>query len=227
MSYRDLIPSRLGGRYIASHIIVGPGGQVADWVHYHRVTLQLIYVRKGSVRVVYEDQGDPFEISEGDLVVQPPLIRHRVLECSSGAEVIELSAPALHETVADHELVLPNRRRRRLFGNQRFLWHRAAATRWTVWNGAEAQESAALLATARLADVRTIRRGRASTLDVPAHDGELVFAFILEGRGLVNGTSLGRADAFVMPPSLPWSINDMTEDFRMLHITTAPLDGAA
>src|SRR4051794_37933644 len=33
MDYRDLIPGRLGGRYIASHIILAEGGPVADWVH--------------------------------------------------------------------------------------------------------------------------------------------------------------------------------------------------
>ena len=37
MLYRDLIPSRLGGRYIASHITIAEGGPVADWVHFHRI----------------------------------------------------------------------------------------------------------------------------------------------------------------------------------------------
>src|SRR4051812_46920367 len=37
MRYRDLIPSRLGGRYIASHISIAEGGPVADWVHFHRI----------------------------------------------------------------------------------------------------------------------------------------------------------------------------------------------
>ena len=44
----------------------------------------------------------------GELVLQPPLIRHRVLESSPGLEVVEISAPALHETFADHDLKLPN-----------------------------------------------------------------------------------------------------------------------
>lgn len=56
MLYRDLIPGRLGGRYIASHITIPAGGPVADWVHHHRVALQLIFVRRGWVRVVYQDQ---------------------------------------------------------------------------------------------------------------------------------------------------------------------------
>src|SRR6186713_894260 len=51
MHYRDLIPGRLGGRYIASHISIAEGGPVADWVHYHRIAVQLICVRTGWVRV--------------------------------------------------------------------------------------------------------------------------------------------------------------------------------
>ena len=68
----------------------------------HRASDDL--VRSGWVRVVYEDEGEPFVMEAGDLVLQPPLIRHRVLESSPGLEVIEISAPALHETFADHEL---------------------------------------------------------------------------------------------------------------------------
>src|SRR5207237_2474361 len=136
MLYRDLIPGRCGGRYIASQITIPDGGPVADWVHFHRVALQMIIVRRGWVRVVYEDQGEPFVMREGDLVLQPPLISHRVLESSPGLEVVEISAPALHETFADHELKLPNGERPgRMFGRQRFLRHIAADTPWTPFNG--------------------------------------------------------------------------------------------
>ena len=103
MLYRDLIPSRLGGRYIASHITIREGGPVSDWVHFHRIAFQMIAVRRGWVRVVYEDQGEPFVMEAGDLVLQPPEIRHRVLESSPGLEVVEITCPALHETFADHE----------------------------------------------------------------------------------------------------------------------------
>ena len=49
-------------------------------------------------------------------------IRHRVLECSPGLEVIEVSCPAEHETLADFELELPTPdvRPDRDFGGQRF-----------------------------------------------------------------------------------------------------------
>ncbi|MFM9121966.1 MAG: cupin domain-containing protein, partial [Actinomycetota bacterium] len=104
MRYRDLIPGRLGGVFIASHIHIPVGGPVPDYVHYHRVKFQMIYCKSGWVRVVYEDQGESFVMNAGDCVLQPPEIRHRVLESSDNLEVIEICAPAEHETFAEHEI---------------------------------------------------------------------------------------------------------------------------
>ena len=42
MHYRDLIPTRLGGSIIASHIRIPDGGPVPDMVHFHKVGFQLI-----------------------------------------------------------------------------------------------------------------------------------------------------------------------------------------
>jgi uncharacterized protein YjlB len=188
----------------------------------------LIYVRRGWVRVVYEHQGDPFVMEEGDLVLQPPQIRHRVLESSPGLEVIEISAPALHETFADHELQLPNGfDPGRRFGDQPFLRHQAARTPWTEWNGAEVQETAIRVATGGIAEVRTIRPGSAASIDFAPHHGELVFGFVLNGGARLDGAELGSADAFVIPPDRPWSVGRMSADFRLLHVTTARLDAAA
>src|SRR4051794_6765918 len=79
MNYRDLIPTRSGGRFVASHIKIPAGGEVPDYVHYHRVRFQMIFCKAGWVRVVYEDQGPPFVMQAGDCVLQPPEIPHRVL----------------------------------------------------------------------------------------------------------------------------------------------------
>src|SRR5215467_8642127 len=108
MLYRDLIPSRLGGRFTASQILIPTRGPVPDYVHYHRVRFQMIFCKNGWVRVVYEDQGPPFVMHAGDCVLQPPEIRHRVLEASPGLEVVEIACPAVHQTFADHSLPLPN-----------------------------------------------------------------------------------------------------------------------
>jgi quercetin dioxygenase-like cupin family protein len=225
MHYRDLIPSRLGGRYIASHIIIAEGGPVADWVHYHRIAFQLICVRKGWVRVVYENQGEPFVMAAGDMVLQPPGIRHRVLESSPGLEVVEIGCPALHETFADHDMALPNGDSdpSRHYEGQSFLHHVAPNAPWTEWQGAEAQETAVREATGGLAEARMIRPGAAPVIDVPPHDGELVFGFVLEGfaRLEIGGSHpLGPADCFVIPPARAWGLSEMSGDFRLLHVLT-------
>jgi len=227
MIYRDLVPGRLGGRYIASHILIPEGGAVADWVHYHRVALQLIAVRRGWVRVVYEDQGDPFVMQPGDLVLQPPEIRHRVLESSSGLEVIEISCPALHETLADHDLELPNgANSRRLFGGQAFVRHIGTAALWNPFQGGESQETSIADATQGLADVRFLRFAGSAPITFAGHDGELVFGFVLEGSaslGFGPGFALGPADSFVIPPGEPWTLSGSSADFRLLYVTTARL----
>lgn len=150
MDYRDLVPDRRGGALIASHIRIEKGGPVADYVHYHDVRVQLIYCVRGWVRLAYEDQGDPFVMTAGDCVVQPPAIRHRVLECAAGLEVIEVASPALHATHVDHELALPTPRRDRMYAGQRFAWCRAGELGGVA-------EATAGLAEIRLADELEIR----------------------------------------------------------------------
>jgi quercetin dioxygenase-like cupin family protein len=226
MIYRDLIPGRLGGRYVASLITIPDGGPVADWVHYHRVALQLIAVRRGWVRVVYEDQGDPFVMRPGDLVLQPPGIRHRVLESSAGLEVVEISCPALHETFADHELQLPNGVDAvRSFEGQRFVRH-DSDTPWAGFDGGEAQRTKIGQATNGLAEAQFVRAAGASPMRFAAHEGELVFGFVLEGAARLDfrgSFALQPADSFVIPPGEPWAIVDAPADFRLLHVTTSRL----
>jgi quercetin dioxygenase-like cupin family protein len=118
MQYRDLLPDRQGGRYIASHVRIPDGGPVPDYVHFHAIRFQIIYCYRGWVRVVYEDQGEPFVMHPGDCVLQPTGIRHRVLEASPGLEVIELGMPAVHATHVDHDLApRPGSRRPRSPGS--------------------------------------------------------------------------------------------------------------
>ena len=228
MLYRDLIPSRLGGRYIASHISIPEGGPVSDWVHFHKIALQLLYVRRGWVRVVYQDQGEPFVMNEGDLVLQPPGIRHRVLESSDGFEIVEISAPAVHATYADPRLELPNGSNPGgIFGGQRFLRHIAAETPWTPANGGEAQETEVEVATSGVAEVRTLRPRNGESLNFGGHGGELVFGFVLDGSAMLDYRGLneiGPADAFAIPPGQSWRLAHPSSDFRLLHMTTEPLD---
>jgi quercetin dioxygenase-like cupin family protein len=161
MQYRDLIPGRLGGRLIASHIRIPDGGPVADYVHYHQVRFQMIYCLRGWVRVVYEDQGEPFVLHAGDCVLQPPTIRHRVLEASPGLEVIEIGAPAEHETFREHAITLPTDKLdpTRRFDGQRFVRHVAAHAAWQEIpeTGFAFRDTGIAEATDGLASVRVLR----------------------------------------------------------------------
>ena len=107
MEYRDLISDRYGGRFIASHIRILKAGPVSDYVHFHKIRFQMIYCFKGWAKLVYEGQGEPFIFQAGDCVLQPPEIRHQVLENMDGFEVVEISSPASHMTCTDPDLDLP------------------------------------------------------------------------------------------------------------------------
>ena len=207
MHYRDLIPGRLGGRVVASHIRIPDGGEVPDYVHFHRVRFQMIFCKAGWVRVVYEDQGPPFVMQAGDCVLQPPEIRHRVLEASPGLEVIEIGCPAVHDTVADHALALPTSSHRpdRLFSGQRFVRHIAAGAEWKPWcangsgaHGLEACDAGIAAATAGLADVHVVRSTAVPQPERLArlmHAGALLFLFVLEGSLEVDGDATNAIDA--------------------------------
>jgi quercetin dioxygenase-like cupin family protein len=239
MQYRDLIPGRLGGRFVASHIRIPQGGPVPDYVHYHRIRFQMIYCRAGWVRVVYEDQGAPFLLAAGDCVLQPPEIRHRVLEASPGLEVIEIGSPAVHETRADHGLALPTgiHRPSRDFGGQRFQRHIAAEARWRPWRlaGFEVRDTGIGEATGGLAGVRVVRR-IPSRIDPSgqlhahryAHGGELLFLFVLagildldtDGKG---GHRLAANDSCVLPAGLGHAIGgDSGLEFLEVTLPAVP-----
>jgi mannose-6-phosphate isomerase-like protein (cupin superfamily) len=79
-----------------------------------------------------------------------------------------------------------------------------------------------------LADIRTIRRGHASNVHFAPHDGELVFGFVLDGTARLERVAtfqIGPGDAFTIPPGDEWELSEMSRDFRLLHVTTARLDG--
>jgi quercetin dioxygenase-like cupin family protein len=167
-------------------------------------------------------------MAAGDMVLQPPGIRHRVLESSPGLEVVEITCPASHETFADHDMLLPNGKAgaARSYGGQLFVHHVAATAPWEAWHGAEAQATAVRDATAGLAEARILRPGAAPIIAMPPHDGELVFGFVLDGSArLEYGEThpLGPADSFVIPPGEPWRMSEMSGDFRLLQVTTGCL----
>lgn len=226
MLYRDLIPGRLGGRFIASHIRIPEGGPVPDYVHFHRVRFQMIFCKTGWARLVYEDQGEPFILNAGDCVLQPPEIRHRVLEASAGLEVIEIGCPAIHETVADHELTLPTPdfRPDRQFGGQWFVRFVGEETPWMPSGDevSESRETGIREASVNLAGARVIRSVGAGTIN-RRHDGEFYFLFLLNGAATLDAGQHGRHelvenDAVVIPSGTTFNL-EANADFEALEVT--------
>lgn len=230
MRYRDLIPSRLGGRFIASHIEVCDGGPVPDRVHHHAVRFQLIFCQRGWVDVVYEDQGEPFRMHAGDCVTQPPHIRHKVLASSAGARVVEIGCPAEHDTLFDDQLELPTATvdRDRRWDGQRFVRHVGADAPWirSRYDALEAQVTDIAAATDGLADVRVLRpavtAGRTITVADPGHDGEFHFLFALSGTAelAIDGQTLQivEGDAITVPAAMPWTMTCDDPELRLLEI---------
>lgn len=235
MQYRDLIPDRQGGRYIASHIRIPDGGPVPDYVHFHAIQFQIIYCYKGWVRVVYEDQGEPFVMQAGECVLQPPRIRHRVLEASPGLEVVELGVPAVHATHVDHDRTLPTATLDavRDFDGQRFVRYVPAATRFGAARmaGFEATELGIAAATSGLASVRVLRVGDpavAARRQAYRHDADLVFHFVLGGELTLDGEHrLAAASAFVVPAGRPFTWSEASPDLELLQVALPGEPGLA
>ena len=227
LRYRDLIPERHGGAFIASHIRILEGGPVPDYVHFHKIRFQAIFCRKGWVRVVYESQGEPFVMQAGDCVLQPPMIRHRVLESSAGAEVIEIGAPAEHITMTDHELTLPapDRNPERNFSGQRFVRHIAAQATWAPWRirGFDASDTGIAQATGGLAGIRVVRPNGPAGGVRQSHDTELCFYFVLSGAVTVELEGSSHAltvdDSITIPGGMAYALADASSDLALLEIT--------
>lgn len=227
MRYRDLLPDRWGGRFISSLITIPDGGPVPDYVHFHKVRFQLIFVKDGWVRVVYEDQGDPFVLERGDCVIQPPEIRHRVLEASPGLEVVEIGCPAEHETIADWSLPLPNGDGdpAREWDRQRFVRHVAAGARHDGWRiaGWEHRDTGVARATDGLAGVRVARPVAPGPV-WSAHEHE--FAQLVVLRGAVTFEAVDRSpevmresSAVAIPSGTRYRLVDPTADCELLDVT--------
>lgn len=232
MQYRDLVPSRLGGSIIASHIRIPDGGPVPDMVHFHKVGFQLIFCIKGWVDVVYEDQGGPRRLHAGDCFIQPPEIRHRVLEASDGIEVIEIGVPAEHVTEIDHVLRLPTPHQRpdREWQGQRFVHNLAAGAAWLPFRlpGFEARDTTISAGTKGVAGVQVIRPdgARPAAAEAPwaRHDADILFSFVMAGGFTLEGEGkdpfrLAPGDAFVIPPGMATRHAAPTPDLELLEVS--------
>ena len=227
MHYRDLVPSRLGGAMIASHIRIPDGGPVPDMVHFHKVGFQLIFCIHGWVDVVYEDQGPPIRLTAGDCFIQPPEIRHRVLHASDGIEVIEIGVPAEHITEIDHAMDLPTPHLRpdREWDGQRFVFDQGAKGQFLPFRlpGFVARDTTINAATKGVASVMVARPNGQPTAWT-THKGDILFTFVMKGSFRLEGEgkdpfTLSPGDAFVIPPGLATRYADPSSDLELLEVT--------
>ena len=227
MQYRDLVPSRLGGSIIASHIRIPDGGPVPDMVHFHKVGFQLIFCIRGWVDVVYEDQGPPIRLVAGDCFIQPPEIRHRVLYASENIEVVEIGVPAEHVTEIDHEMELPSPdlRPEREWSGQRFVHHQAKDAHWAPFRlpGFVSRDTGIAENTKNVAGVHVLRPGVGSPVWA-RHDADIHFSFVMAGTMTLEGegkapSDLQEGDAFVIPPGMATRHSNASPDLELMEVT--------
>ncbi len=98
--YRDLGIAKATGGLAQVHVIkmIGPCvPEVVSKRHYHDVDFQLIYVLKGWMKGEYD--GKVETMREGSCWLQPPKIKHTVLDYSDDCELLEIILPAEFDTV--------------------------------------------------------------------------------------------------------------------------------
>jgi hypothetical protein len=99
--YRDLgIAAATGGLARAHVIKMVPPCDPAEVSkrHYHDVEFQMVYVLKGWIKSEFEGEG-AITMREGSCWLQPPKIKHTVLDYSDDCELLEIILPADFETV--------------------------------------------------------------------------------------------------------------------------------
>ena len=227
MHYRDLIPTRLGGSIIASHIRIPDGGPVPDMVHYHIVGFQLIFCYKGWVDILYEDQGEMIRLHAGDCVTQPPEIRHRVCHASADIEVIEIGVPAEHVTTIDHVLKLPTVHGdpNREWQGQKFVHHVKAKADWMPFRvpGFTCCDTGISEGTKGVAGIQVAKFDQ-GTPPKAMHDSDIQFTFVMAGTMtlLADGQDpqeVEPGDAFVIPPGLITQYAECSDDLELLEAT--------
>jgi len=226
MHYRDLIPTRLGGSIIASHIRIPDGGPVPDMVHFHTVGFQLIFCYKGWVDVLYEDQGEMMRLQAGDCVIQPPQIRHRVCHASPEIEVIEIGVPAEHITTIDHELTLPNGvgDPDREWQGQKFVHHIKDNAIWQPFRlpGFTCRDTGINAGTKGVASVQVARFEGGAQPPSTSHDTDIHFSFVMNGSMTLKAEGqaprdLVAGDSFVIPAGLRVRYTDCSDSLELLE----------
>ena len=100
--YRDLGIAAATGGLCQAHVIrlLSPCTDEVRKRHSHEPELQLVYVLQGWVKNEFEGEGVQM-MSAGSCWLQPPGIKHRVLDYSADAELLEIIVPAEFKTIEE------------------------------------------------------------------------------------------------------------------------------
>jgi mannose-6-phosphate isomerase-like protein (cupin superfamily) len=99
--YRDLGMTEATAGAVQAHVIRLKGKcdpKVVSIPHYHGVQFQMLYFLKGWMIGEYEGQGR-VKMTAGSCWLQPPGIRHTVIDYSPDCEMVEIILPAKFDTV--------------------------------------------------------------------------------------------------------------------------------
>ena len=99
--YRDLGIAAATGGMVRAHVIkMVPPCDPAEVSkrHFHEVEFQMVYVLKGWIKGEYEGAGEVI-MRQGSCWLQPPKIKHSVLDYSDDCELLEIIMPADFATV--------------------------------------------------------------------------------------------------------------------------------
>jgi cupin domain len=99
--YRDLGFADPTGGLAQAHVIrlIGPCDPAeVSKLHFHDVEFQMVYVLKGWVKTYMEGQGESL-MKTGSAWIQPPRVKHLILDYSDDAELLEVILPAKFRTV--------------------------------------------------------------------------------------------------------------------------------
>ncbi len=99
--YRDFGFADATGGLAQAHVIrlIGPCDPAeVSKLHFHDVEFQMVYVLKGWVKTYMEGQGESL-MKTGSTWIQPPRVKHLILDYSNDAELLEVILPAKFRTV--------------------------------------------------------------------------------------------------------------------------------
>src|SRR5712691_227022 len=99
--YRDLGTAKATNGMVQAHVIrfVPPcDPKEVSKLHYHEVDFQMVYVLKGWIKTELTGEGTHV-MRAGSCWLQPPRIKHKVLDYSDDCEVLEIVLPADFKTV--------------------------------------------------------------------------------------------------------------------------------